>query len=87
MKDLGLENFGLKEVKDGNLLLAWYDQSVQGVNLANGTNIYQVIFRVVGDNTAKSKIRFSNKPIVTEVMKADGTPVYFNKVNGSVTLQ
>jgi len=35
----------------------------------------------------KSKIRFSSKPIVIEVMKADGTPVYFNKSNGSITLK
>ena len=87
MKDLSGENFGLKEVKEGNLLLAWYDQSVQGVNLPNGTNIYQVVFRVVGDSAEKSRIKFSNKPIVIEVMKADGTPVYFNKSNGSVTLK
>lgn len=87
LKDLSTENFGLKEVSKGNLLMAWYDQSVQGINLPDGTNIYQVVFRVIGENSAKSKIRFSGKPIVTEVMKADGTPVYFNKVNGSVTLK
>lgn len=87
LKDLSIENFGLKEVRDGNLLFAWYDQSVQGVNVPSGTNIYQVVFRVIGENAAKSKIRFSGKPIVTEIMKADGTPVYFNKVNGSVTMQ
>jgi len=87
LKDLSKENFGTKEVLDGNLLLAWYDQSVQGVNLPNGTNLYQVVFRVIGANTAKSKIRLSGKPIVTEVMQADGTPVYFNKINGAVTVQ
>ena len=87
LKDLSHENFGTKEVADGNLLLAWYDQSVQGVNLPNGTNLYQVVFRVIGASAAKSKIRLSGKPIVTEVMQADGTPVYFNKVNGSITLQ
>lgn len=87
LKDLSNENFGTKEVTDGNLLLAWYDQSVQGVNLPNGTNLYQVVFRVIGASAAKSKIRLSGKPIVTEVMQADGTPVYFNKVNGSITLQ
>jgi len=87
MSGLSGENFGLKEVKAGNLLLAWYDQTVQGVNLPDGTNIYQVVFRVIGDSTEKSKIKFSSKPIVIEVMKADGTPVYFNKLNGSVTLK
>lgn len=87
LKDLSNENFGTKEINKGNLLLAWYDQSVQGVNLPNGTNLYQVVFRVIGESTAKSKIRLSGKPIVTEVMQVDGTPVYFNRVNGSVTLQ
>lgn len=87
LKDLSQENFGVKEIRDGNLLMAWFDQSVQGVNLVDGTNIYQVVFRVIGDSAAKSKIRFSGKPLVTEVMKADGTPVYFNKINGSITLK
>ena len=87
LKDLSSENFGTKEINKGNLLLAWYDQSVQGVNVPNGTNLYQVVFRVIGESAEKSKIRLSGKPIVTEVMKADGTPVYFNRVNGSVTLQ
>ncbi|MEM1121472.1 MAG: cohesin domain-containing protein, partial [Bacteroidota bacterium] len=50
LKDLSNENFGLKEVAKGNLLMAWYDQSVQGVTLPDGTNIYQVVFRVIGDN-------------------------------------
>jgi hypothetical protein len=83
LKDLSKENFGLKETQDGNLLMAWYDQSVQGVNLPSGTVIYQVVFRVIGDNAAKSKIKFSGKPLVTEIMKADGTPIYFNKLDGS----
>jgi len=87
LKDLSKENFGLKEVQNGNLLMAWYDQSVQGVNLANGTNIYQVVFRVIGENTEKSKIRFSGKPLIAEIMLADGTPVYFNKMDGSFVAQ
>ncbi len=87
MSGLSGENFGLKEARNGNLLLAWYDQTVQGVNVPDGTNIYQVVFRVIGDTAEKSKIRFSSKPIVIEVMKADGTPVYFNKSNGSITLK
>lgn len=87
MSGLSGENFGLKEAKEGNLLLAWYDQTVQGVDVPDGTNIYQVVFRVIGDSAEKARIKFSSKPIVIEVMKADGTPVYFNKTNGSVTLK
>lgn len=87
LKDLSKENFGLKEAKAGNLLMAWYDPSVQGVSLAGGTNIYQLVFRVIGENTAKSKIKFSNKPLISEIMKVDGTPIYFNNIAGSVTLK
>jgi len=87
LKDLSLEKFGLTGAKEGNLLIAWYDDSVRGVNLPDGTNIYQVVFRVIGKDAIKSKIRFSGKPIVTEVMRPDGTPVYFNKTNGAITVQ
>ncbi len=87
LKDLSNENFGTGEVSEGNLLLAWYDPSVQGVSLPAGTVLYQVVFRVVGENTNKSRIRFSGKPLLIEVMQADGTPLPFNNTNGSFTFQ
>ncbi len=87
LKDLTSENFGSAEASEGNLLLAWYDPSVQGVNLPTGTVIYQVVFRVVGENTNKSRIRFSGKPLLIEIMQADGTPLPFNNSNGSFTFQ
>lgn len=87
LKDLSKENFGLKQINEGNLLMAWYDPSVQGVNLPSGVNIYQIVFRVIGADADKSKIRFSGKPLVIEVMKADGTPIYFNNIAGSITLK
>jgi len=87
LKDLSAQNFGTEQSKDGNLLMAWYDASVQGVNLASGTVLYQVVFRVVGKDTSKSRIRFSGKPLIIEVMKADGTPLPFNNINGSFTFE
>jgi len=87
LKDLTSENFGTAEINEGNLLLAWYDPSVQGVNLPTGTVIYQVVFRVIGENANKSRIRFSGKPLLIEVMQADGTPLPFNNSNGSFTFQ
>lgn len=83
LRALSSENFGTEQAKDGNLLMAWYDPSVQGVNLNSGTILYQVVFRVIGTNTNKSRIRFSGKPLIIEVMKADGTPLPFNNTNGS----
>jgi len=83
LKALSSENFGAEQAKDGNLLMAWYDPSVQGVSLKSGTVFYQVVFRVIGTNTNKSRIRFSGKPLIIEVMKADGTPLPFNNTNGS----
>ncbi len=87
LKDLSASNFGSEQAKDGNLLMAWYDSSVRGVTLNNGTVIYQVVFRVIGEDTSKSRIRFSGKPLIIEVMRADGTPLPFNNTNGSFTFQ
>ena len=87
LKDLTSDNFGTAEASKGNLLLAWYDPSVQGVNLPAGTVIYQAVFRVIGENTNKSRIRFSGKPLLIEVMQADGTPLPFNNTNGFFTFQ
>lgn len=87
LKDLTFDNFGTAQTKDGNLLLAWYDPSVQGVTLGTGTVIYQVVFRVIGENTSKSRVRFTGKPLLIEVMQADGTPLPFNNTNGSFTFQ
>ena len=87
LKDLSAQNFGVEQAKEGNLLMAWYDSSVQGVNLPSGTVLYQVVFRVVGKDTSKSRVRFSGKPLIIEVMKADGTPLPFNNTNGSFTFE
>lgn len=87
LKDLSASNFGADQAKDGNLLMAWYDSSVRGVTMANGTIIYQVVFRVIGEDTSRSRIRFSGKPLLIEVMRADGTPLPFNNTNGSFTFQ
>jgi len=87
LKDLSADNFGSEQAKDGNLLMAWYDPSVRGVTLDNGTVIYKAIFRVIGEDTSKSRIRFSGKPLLIEVMRVDGTPLPFNNTNGSFTFE
>lgn len=87
LKDLSSANFGTEQAKEGNLLMAWYDPSVQGASLNHGTVIYQVVFRVIGEDTSKSRIRFSGKPLLIEVMQANGTPLPFNNSNGSFTFQ
>jgi len=87
LKELSATNFGAEQAKEGNLLMAWYDPSVRGVFLNQGTVIYQVVFRVIGEDTSKSRIRFSGKPLLIEVMQADGTPLPFNNSNGSFTFQ
>jgi len=60
---------------------------LKALNLNSGTVLYQVVFRVIGTNTNKSRIRFSGKPLIIEVMKADGTPLPFNNTNGSFVSQ
>jgi hypothetical protein len=67
LPNLGEANFGLTNSERGMLGISWYDASLKGISLEDGTKIYEMCFQVSGDSGSSSKIRVTNDPVIIEV--------------------
>ncbi len=84
--------FGLPPVPGNALTVSWFDATFIGESLANGTEIFELCFDVIGAAGSSSPITFSGDLTQIEVLGPDpnnGTnlqPLGFNGSNGSVTV-
>ncbi len=83
---LGENNFGLNRKDKGILTFVWIDNALQGINLADGTTIYQLCFRVKGKTGSGTEIKFSPEPTPFEVVDVREQVLSINPVSGSVVV-
>lgn len=83
---LGENNFGLHRKDKGILTFVWIDNALQGVNLSDGTIIYQICFKVKGSSGSGSEIKFSPEPTPFEVVDVREQVLGINGVSGSVVV-
>ncbi len=86
LEQLTAASFGVPpSTSPGVITLSWLDQTLSGVTLADGTEIFEICFNVIGsDNTTVS---FSGTPTAIEVTDADENTVDpVNTENGSVAV-
>ena len=70
LKDLSIKpgiNFAQAPKEENTLRLAWSVQDLQGISLYDGSTIYQVCFKAIGDNGTETEIDFAEKPLAGEV--------------------
>lgn len=84
---LGTNNFGTNQKDKGVLTFVWIDNALRGVNLSDGTVIYQLCFRVTGQIGTGSEIKFSPQPTPFEVVNVKEQVIGLNGVSGSVVVQ
>ncbi|MBK8880597.1 MAG: hypothetical protein IPN74_19430 [Haliscomenobacter sp.] len=65
---LAQENFGQTKTKEGILTFAWIDNSLKGVDLPDGTPLYQICFKIKGKAGSAATISLSPKPTPYEVI-------------------
>ncbi|MCB0476288.1 MAG: hypothetical protein KDC69_11475, partial [Flavobacteriaceae bacterium] len=69
----------------GVITMSWLDQTLAGVTLADGTEIFEICFNVTGSNN--TTVSFSSTPTGIEVTDADENAVDpVNTENGSVAV-
>lgn len=83
---LGENNFGQNRKDKGILTFVWIDNALQGVNLSDGTVIYQLCFRVKGQPGSGTEIKFSPEPTPFEVVDVREQVLGINGVAGSVVV-
>ncbi len=92
LRDLSLpflteNNFGAHRVGEGILTFVWIDNSLKGVNLPDGSSIYQVCFEVTGKTGSSSAFQITGDPTPLESVNKQEKLLKINPVAGSVTVR
>lgn len=85
LPDLSDGNFGLKSVSNGTLLFSWFQQSLAGVNRENGASLFNLRFKVLGNNTFAA-VTIENVPTVIEVVNVNSQVLSVDVQNGGITI-
>lgn len=83
----GQDNFGTHLTQNGMLTSVWIDMSLKGVDLSEGTTIYEVCFDLVGEPGTGTSIEFKQNPTPFEVVNAQEKLLELNGVPGAVNIQ
>ncbi len=66
LPSMSVANFGLGQQGTGKITFSWNDPTLNGVTLANGTVVWQVVYDVVGSGGASTTVDFVNTPTSME---------------------
>lgn len=80
------ESIGTTEVEAGKLIVVWFDNSLQGISLADSTHLLQVKFEVIGQGGEASDILFSDIPAVIEIVDASSTVIEATLAHGVISI-
>ncbi len=78
-------SFNPDSVAKGEIVLQWMDPSSNGISLADGTQIFQICFDILGQS-GSSTVQFSNTPLAIEIVDGDDNTVAFAKIDGTVSV-
>ena len=85
LSDLTISQFGLPpSLAPGNITLSWLDNSLQGITVPNGTDIYEICFIAIAPGS--SNISITNTPSNIEVIDVDLNNVNVNPGSGTVNI-
>lgn len=81
-----MDNFGLSLTASGVLSFSWYDQTVNGMTLADSTVLFNIRFEAIGSVNSTSPLTFGNQPTAIEVVDTSLTPISAGYHNGLITI-
>ncbi len=84
---LNFNNFGTSQKEKGVLTFVWIDNALKGVNLSDGTIIYQLCLKVKGKAGSATEVKFSPQPTPFEVVNLKEQVIGLNGVAGSVVVR
>jgi len=83
-------NFGKRLCASGKLTFSWHDPALQGVSLDDGAVLFQLHFRVIGEEGGaglRSELSFTGEPTALETTFADYRTINTDYQNGGVTIR
>ncbi len=86
LPDLNANSFNTTNVTNGQAAMAWFDNSAQGVTLADGSTLFEICFTVLGTVGNTSSVVFTDVPTQREAANPNST-ITFTETNGTVTVE
>lgn len=83
--DLNAGSFNTEQATNGQIAMAWFDNTAQGVTIADGTTIFDICFTILGASGTASNITFSDTPTQREAATANNT-IPFTGTAGTITV-
>jgi len=83
---LGQEDFGTQNTSGGQLTFAWTDDAVTGVTLADGSSIFTLVFKVIGDLNSSTQLEITDFPTAIEISNLDNQVLAVNIQNGTINV-
>ena len=87
LQDLQTKNFGKHIIDQGKMTFSWYDPSIRGVSLPDDAELYKICFKAKGAPGSKSKILFTEDPIVVEITAKNAQFLKFHSQPGTVVIE
>ncbi len=84
---LNNNNFGTHRTEEGILTFVWIDNDLQGIDLPDGSTIFQICFQVKGNSGSSSPVVFAQQPTPFEAVNLKEELVDIIPVDGSVTVR
>jgi hypothetical protein len=67
LSGMSAANFGVTQITSGKLTFSWSDQTLAGLDKANGSPIFTILFTLNGSSGSQSNISFVNSPTAIEI--------------------
>ena len=80
-------NFGTTGAQNGEITFVWFDQNATGIDLPDGTVLFEMCFDAIGNGGQMSQISFGNDPTPIEFSDANANPLDFTSTPGKVNLE
>lgn len=81
------ENFGINLAPAGKVTAAWIENSLKGISLNDGAEIYQICFKAIGKAGQSSEISVGADPTAIEVVTAGDQVWGIDAPRGRITIQ
>lgn len=80
------DNFNVSRTVNGELGYLYADLTLEGKNLADGTNLFRVHFNVLGDDGEQVELRFADDPVNREISDTSFTEIEVTYENGTINI-
>jgi hypothetical protein len=86
LNGMSASNFGLTQAGSGKITFSWTDPAMAGLDKANGSPLFTILFTLNGNSGSQTNINFSSAPTAIEITDSLFNTLSPTLVSGSVRI-